>query len=118
MQFVCAAAAGDAEGGYFTIVDGILIPGWFFEPLRDGLSARGLRVSYAVLRPSLAIAVSRAQGRGPSPVADPGVVEQLWSAFNDLGSLEGHVIDNSDQAADETASTIAGRLAGGQLETT
>ena len=28
-----------ADAGYFTIIDGIIIPGWFFEPLRDSLDA-------------------------------------------------------------------------------
>src|SRR5580698_6628761 len=37
MRIVALAAAGYADAGYFTIIDGIIIPGWFFEQLRDSL---------------------------------------------------------------------------------
>ena len=35
MRIVADAASTYADAGYFTIIDGIIIPGWFFEPLRD-----------------------------------------------------------------------------------
>src|SRR6266536_2695847 len=37
MRIVAEAAAGYAEAGYFTIIDGIISPRWFFEPLRDSV---------------------------------------------------------------------------------
>ena len=40
MHAVAQAAAAYAKAGYFTIIDGIIIPGWFFEPLRDCLARR------------------------------------------------------------------------------
>jgi hypothetical protein len=40
MRIVAQAAAGYADAGYFTIVDGIVIPGWFFELLREWLRRR------------------------------------------------------------------------------
>src|SRR4051812_48760314 len=41
MRIVGQAAAGYADAGYVTIVEGIIRPGWFFEPLRDTLRAAG-----------------------------------------------------------------------------
>jgi hypothetical protein len=41
MDIVANAAAGYAAAGYRTILDGIVIPGWFLEPLRDHLHEGG-----------------------------------------------------------------------------
>jgi tRNA uridine 5-carbamoylmethylation protein Kti12 len=117
MRIVCNAAASYAAAGYFTIVDGILIPGRFFETVRDCLQARELRVSYAVLRPALVTAIERVRARVPRKVADQAVVEQLWTSFDDLGSLERHVIDNDAETPEQTAAILAGRLRQGFLDT-
>src|SRR4051812_977525 len=53
MRIVAEAAIGYAADGYFTIVDGILIPGWFLEPLHDALLDRGQQVECVVLRAGL-----------------------------------------------------------------
>ncbi len=45
MRAVAAAAARYADGGYFTIVDGIISPGWFLEPLCDALRESGPRAA-------------------------------------------------------------------------
>ena len=63
MRIVADAAAGYARAGYFTVLDGIISPRWFFQPLRQSLSAAGFGVADAILRPPLAVAVERAQGR-------------------------------------------------------
>jgi adenylylsulfate kinase-like enzyme len=42
MRIVAGAAAGYASAGYFTIVDGIVLPRFFLEPLRDALRKAGL----------------------------------------------------------------------------
>jgi tRNA uridine 5-carbamoylmethylation protein Kti12 len=116
MAIVGKAAAGYARGGYFTIVDGILVPGWFLEPLRDSLRSAGVGVSLAILRPPLATASHRTREREPNRLSDPAVIEQLWNGFNDLGMLERHVIDNGDEVATRTAETIAEQLGRGALE--
>lgn len=33
IQIVAGAASSYAAAGYFTVIDGIVIPGWFLEPL-------------------------------------------------------------------------------------
>jgi adenylate kinase family enzyme len=110
MRIVAQAAVGYADAGYFTIVDGIVIPGWFFEPLRDWLSAAGHRVAYAVLRAPLALCLTRAEGRTSSRLSEAAVVERLWHDFADLGPLERHAIDSGAQTADATADELAERL--------
>jgi tRNA uridine 5-carbamoylmethylation protein Kti12 len=116
MRIVAAAAAGYAEVGYFTIVDGIISPNWFFAPLRDSLEAAGQTVAYAVLRPSLATCRSRVAGRaGADLAAADGVIEQLWREFSDLGRLERHAIDNDDGSPAATAGVVRRRLREGTL---
>jgi predicted kinase len=110
MRIVAEAAVGYARAGYRTIVDGIVIPGWFYEPVRDAMRAAGFEVILVVLRPPLAVALERASGRGEDELADPAVVEQLWLAFSDLGELEQQVLDNAGQTPEETAREVADRF--------
>ena len=58
-----AAARRYVERGYVTIVEGILLPGWFLEPLRDSLRSAGHDVALAVLSAPLDICMSRAASR-------------------------------------------------------
>lgn len=115
MRIVAAAAAGYASAGYFTIVDGIISPRWFLEPLRAALKADGHDVAYAVLRAPLASCASRAASRGVRRLADSTVLEQLWRDFADLGALESHVIDTDDKSTDDVAAEVAQRLQDAQL---
>lgn len=115
MRIVGEAAAGYATAGYQTIIDGIVSPGWFLEPLRDSLRAAGFDVAYAVLRPPLATAVERAAMRASSRPSHAAVIEQIWRDFAHLGSLESHAIDNGPHTPEETAEVIAERLESGAL---
>ncbi len=117
MRIVSGAATGYANAGYFTIIDGIAIPGWFFEPLRDSLSAAGHRVAYAVLRAPLAVCLQRARNRASSRLSDAAVVERLWHDFADLGPLEAHVIDSGTGDAAATADVLFERLRTGLVLT-
>lgn len=45
MRIVADAAAAYAAAGYFTIVDGIILPGWFLVPMRNSLRETGHRVA-------------------------------------------------------------------------
>jgi tRNA uridine 5-carbamoylmethylation protein Kti12 len=114
MRVVAAAAAGYADGGYFTIVDGIISPNWFFAPLRDALKAAGHSVAMAVLRPPLATCMARLSERESGLRAD--VVEQLWREFWDIGRLERHVIDDDVNSAAATARELQERLQEGLLD--
>lgn len=115
MRIVAGAAAAYAAAGYFTIVDGIVLPRFFFEPLRDALRAAGHGVDYAVLRAPLAMCVSRAEGRGERPLREHSVVEDLWREFADLGPLERHAVDVAGKGPEEAAALLGARLRDGAL---
>jgi tRNA uridine 5-carbamoylmethylation protein Kti12 len=115
MHIVAAAATGYADAGYFTIVDGIISPRWFFEPLRDALQAAGHDVAYAVLRAPLSVCTVRAQSREGERPVDPNVIERLWQNFTDLGDLERNVLDLGDSRPEEAADVLERHLAEGLL---
>jgi hypothetical protein len=92
------------------VIDGIVIPRFFLEPLSTRLADQGHAVAYAVLRPSLQSCIARASARASSPLADPAVIDQLWHEFADLDELERHVIDNDELSPERTAAVLADRL--------
>ncbi|HYF11474.1 MAG TPA: AAA family ATPase [Actinomycetota bacterium] len=110
VEIACDAAARYAEAGYVTILDGIFIPGWFFEPAIERLHARSLDVSAAILRPSVATTIARARARVPPKRLPDEVLERLWRGFDDLGPLERHVIDSEGEAPARTAARIVDAL--------
>jgi chloramphenicol 3-O-phosphotransferase len=105
MHAVAEAARAYAEDGWFTIVEGIVIPRWFLEPLRAALARP---VAYAILQAPLDVCAAR------RPQIERGVVESIWRQFQDLGPLAGHAIDASavppDAVADELAADLGGRF--------
>ena len=105
MQIVAAAAARYADASYFTVIDGIVIPHWFLDPLHTELKAVGHSVAYAVLRAPLDVCLARAGQRGTEST-DASVVSGLWRQFDELGPLERHVIDTTAQPVDAVARTI------------
>lgn len=115
MRIVAGAAAGYAEAGYFTIVDGIVIPAWFFEPLRDALVAAGHPVAYAVLRAPLAVCLERVQAREGEPPIDSAALERLWGSFSELDALERNVLELDGVAPEAAADLLERRLADGGL---
>jgi hypothetical protein len=84
MRIVAQAAAGYEDAGYFTIIDGIVIPGWFLQPLRDSLRAAGRRVAYAVLRAPLAVCIERTGSRASSRRRR---IERLWHDSADTSGM-------------------------------
>jgi predicted kinase len=116
MRIVAGAAAGYTDAGYATIVDGIISPRWFFEPLRDALRAAGHEVACAVLRAPVEVCLARVAGReGDAELADRSAIEQLWGDFADLGPLERHAIEVEGMSAEQVAAELAGRLRRGEL---
>ena len=115
MRIVAEAAAGYAAAGYFTIVDGIVIPGWFFEPLRDALREARHEVAFAVLRAPLSLCLARVRDREGMPSVDPTVIERLWREFADLGDLERNALDLDGESPERTADLLEARLGDGAL---
>jgi predicted kinase len=115
MAIVGEAAAAYARGGYFTVIDGIVIPRWFLETLRETLSAAGLDVAYAVMRAPLELCVERVDAREGGPLSDPLAIEGIWSQFADLGEYERNALEVEGMHPEQVADTLARRLADGDL---
>lgn len=117
MRIVAAAAAGYADASYFTIIDGIVIPRWFLDPLREALERAGHSVAYAVLRAPLPVCVSRAAARADGTLADAHVISQLWAEFTELGALESHVIETDTRSVPAIAELVMQGIRGPLLLT-
>jgi hypothetical protein len=104
MRIAAGAAAAYADAGYFTIVDGIVIPRWFLVPLRDALHESGHRVAYAVLRAPLELCLARRS------TIDAAIVESVWRQFTDLGPYEPHAIEVTDAAPAEVVAELTAGL--------
>jgi tRNA uridine 5-carbamoylmethylation protein Kti12 len=115
MRTVGEAAASYARGGYFTVVDGIVIPHRFLATVREVIRAAGFEVAYAVLRAPLPTCLERVAGREGPDLSDPAVVEQLWAEFADLGEYDSHAVPVGTLTPAEVADTLARRLAAGEL---
>ena len=103
MRIVAAAAASYAAAGYFTVIEGIVIPSWFLEPLREALHDAGRQVAYAVLRAPLEVCTARVQGReGEAPI-DAEAIAQLWRSFAELGPLEQNAMEVDGRQSEEVA---------------
>ncbi len=103
------AACAYAKGGYDVILDGILGP-WMLESFRATLQRCGLGLSYVVLRPSLDVVLSRAVRREGRQLKEVEPITGLYGAFEDMGDLEGHVVDSSVQSVEQTAAEISAGL--------
>lgn len=115
MRIVADAAARYAAAGYFTVIDGIVMPGWFLEPVRDALRDAGHRVALAVLRAPLDVCIARVRAREGEPGADSAAIEQLWRSFADIGEFEANAIDLGSEDTDEVAEVLARHLEEGHL---
>lgn len=115
MSVVARAAAGYAAAGYETIVDGIVIPGVFLEPVCDVLHDAGCEAAFVVLRASPSVCAERTRSREGGELADQTVIEQLWRSFADLGDFERNAVDLDGEGPDEVADIVAGRWAEGLL---
>lgn len=105
------AATAYAAAGYFTVVEGIVLPRWFLDPLRGTLRRAGFRVAYAVLRAPLPVCLDRIERRDGA--VDSDAVTKIWTEFEDLGELQANVLDVSEISPEEAANTIEQALAAG-----
>lgn len=113
MRAVALAATAYAHGGYATIVTGIIGPNGFLTPLHQTMAASGLKVSYAILKPSLDVCIARAAGR--DGLSNASVLTQFWEAFTDCGPFEGHVVGIDDLAPELVAGEVTSRWQSGAL---
>jgi hypothetical protein len=118
----CASCAVSlATGGYTVVLEGIFGP-WFLPVFGTAITGAGIDCHYAVLRPSLEVALDRATSRageerikGHPALTDPEPVRHMWNQFEDLGEYERHVIDSSPLSPDTTSATVLEKMSNGTL---
>ncbi|WP_353111262.1 AAA family ATPase [Microbacterium sp.] len=116
MRVIQQAAFTYAAGGFNTVVDGIIGPWMIGRFAADSRVAAAPRLHYVVLRPSRDEAVRRAQARTrPGALVDEGPIVSLWEQFADLGGLEPHAIDTTDQTPPETLQAVADAIGSGRF---
>ncbi|MQY06797.1 AAA family ATPase [Actinomadura macrotermitis] len=115
MDAIAGAAFTYAAGGFVTVVDGIVGP-WMLDHFRKQAQ---VPLHYAVLRPYRDVALARAQGRAaPDALVDRHPILTMWDQFADLGVLESHVFDTSDEDVTETERRVAEAIDSGRLRLT
>jgi chloramphenicol 3-O-phosphotransferase len=113
-EAIARAATTYAAGGYFVVVDSFIRPR-YFNIVKETIVGEQIDLHVVVLRPSYAEAVTRSQKRDPSKRHDDSVFEELYHAFDSVGELETHVIDNSTFNEEETSGIVRTRYLAGQL---
>ena len=116
MKTAATAAAGYANAGYATIIEGIVIPRWTLGVIRETLAAAGVPASYAVLRAPQSECAGRVQEREGDPeIFDSNVLAGIAAEFDDLGEFEPHAIDVAGMDAEQAAAAVSARLREGTL---
>jgi broad-specificity NMP kinase len=119
LEAAAAATATYAEGGWFTVGEGIVYP--FMVDLFAGACAtRRVPLHYAVLRAPIGVVRRRVVDRRAEPehahaLADTEVVDDLWSQFEQHDADERHRVDVAGRRPAEVAAEIDRRLVAGEL---
>jgi predicted kinase len=115
VKVIAGAASTYAQDGFTVVVDGIMGP-WMLCHYRQILAQHpGLTIHYVVLRPNRAVALARAQQRpAAEALIDVEPILSLWDQFADLGPLEDHVIDTTDQTPAGTVRVVANAIRDGR----
>ncbi|HEX4162836.1 MAG TPA: AAA family ATPase [Acidimicrobiales bacterium] len=113
------AVAAYAEGGYFTVAEGILYP-FMLDLFAEACAPHGIALNYAVLRAPIGVVQRRVRERRTEPehfgaLADAEVVDDLWAQFESHGVAERHRVDAGDRAPDVIAEEIGVRLGAGDF---
>ncbi|QKT11369.1 AAA family ATPase [Rhodococcus sp. W8901] len=116
MDVIAGAAYTYALGGFTTVIDGIVGP-WMLGNFRTHAAQHpDLAVHYVVLRPQRDITLKRAQARtAPSALIDEGPILTMWDQFSDLGELDGHVLDTSEEAEERSVRRVTEAVGDGRF---
>jgi predicted kinase len=119
LRAAAEAVAAFAEGGYFTVGEGILYP-FMLDLFVAACEPHGLTIDYAVLRAPIGVVHQRVRDRTLEPphagaLADAVVVADLWTQFERHGVAERHRVDSGRRTPAEVAEEIDRRLAAGEL---
>jgi len=119
LRAAAEAVAAFAEGGYFTVGEGILYP-FMLDLFAAACAPHGITLDYAVLRAPIGVVQQRVQARRAEPphagaLADAAVVDDLWTQFESHGVEERHRVDAGARRPEEVAEEIDRRLGAGEF---
>jgi broad-specificity NMP kinase len=119
LRAAAEAAAAFAEGGYFTVAEGILYP-FMLDLFTATCAPHGIVLHYAVLRAPIGTVQRRVQDRMVEPphagaLADAAVVDDLWTQFESHGVEERHRVDSGALSPTEVAEEIDRRMRAGDF---
>jgi len=119
LRAAAQAVVAFANGGYFTVAEGILYP-FMLDIFAETCSPYGIELDYAVLRAPIGVVQQRVLDRRTEPehfaaLADSGVVGDLWSQFESHGVDERHRVDSDGRSPDVIAEEIDRRLGAGEF---
>ena len=109
---IVGATTSYARGGYDVVLDGVVGP-WFLDPFRAAAAREGWDLAYVVLRPGLDVTLARATDRADAELREPAAVRSMHAAFDDLGDLEAHARDTTDEEPAVTAAAVRAALDAG-----
>lgn len=108
LHVIASAAFRYAGGGFVTVVHGVVGPWMLHYFLDQSRQHPDVLLHYVVLRPSLEVTLRRAQQRtAPTALTDEIAVLSVWDQFADLGKLETHAFDTSQQTPGTSLDLIA-----------
>jgi broad-specificity NMP kinase len=119
LRAAAQAVVAFANGGYFTVAEGILYP-FMLDIFAEACAPHRIELDYAVLRAPIAIVQQRVQDRRSEPehfdaLADAVVVDDLWSQFESHGVDERHRVDSDGRTPEVVAEEIDRRLGAGEF---
>ena len=119
LHAAAVAVAAFADGGYFTVAEGILYP-FMLDLFAAACAHYGVAAHYAVLRAPIALVQQRVQDRKVEPqhaeaLADATVVDDLWTQFEHQGVEERHLVQVGARGPAEVAEEIDRRLRAGEF---
>jgi hypothetical protein len=119
LRAAAEAVAVFAEGGYFTVAEGILYP-FMLDLFAEASAPHRIELNYAVLRAPVGVVQQRVQDRRSEPqhsgaLADAAVVDDLWTLFERQGVEERHRVDSGERSPDAIAEEIDRRLGAGEF---
>jgi hypothetical protein len=119
LRAAAEAVAAFAQGGYFTLAEGILYP-FMLDLFAEACDPYGIELNYVVLRASIDTVQERVRDRRSEPehfgaLADAGVVDDLWTQFEKRGVDERHRVDSGGRLPQAIAEEIYRRLEAGEF---
>jgi hypothetical protein len=119
LRAAAEAVAAFAQGGYYTVAEGILYP-FMLDLFAEASAPHGIELNYAVLRAPVGMVQRRVQDRRSEPehagaLADAAVVDDLWAQFESHGVEERHRVDSGERTPEAIAQEIERRLGAGDF---